>query len=455
MDHETKPDPRLDLADDLSRPTDIAGESPAGMDGALLDGRYRLGALIGSGGMAAVYQGRDEVLTRDVAVKLFLPVSDSGRGEETATIRSEARTLAGLNHRNLVTVFDAGVDTDHRSSDGTNARGRSYLVMELVGGTDLRRSHRRTSTGEQLAYTTAHTAVIGAGTARALAYIHDHGIIHRDVKPANILPGDSTSGPSQPKLTDFGIAGIAPHRHPGREQIVGTAAYLSPEQARGEEVTAATDVYSLGLVLLECITGDIVFPGAPMVSAAARLYRKPVIPASLSYQWIDLLDTMTATEPASRPTAAEVAATLESLQTPIKNNTSGSTSATTRELPTFTVPAGAAAEATSPMSAAPSTPLVRGTTGQRLSASSGLQLPEDKDDRKSVSGRATPIPHRRSRANGWIVAVVIAALIAIAVAVALLLTVPVDSGSTPVDYPPVPGQLGESLNELQQSVSNP
>ncbi|WP_162150450.1 serine/threonine-protein kinase, partial [Arthrobacter sp. H5] len=239
----------------------------------ILGGRYKLGTPIGQGGMASVYQARDEVLGREVAVKLFRAgvIGD----DETDRQQSEARVLAGLSHRNLVTVFDVGTDT-------ATLHPQTYLVMELVQGEDLHRARYNASLTEE------ETAAMGAGVADALAYIHGRDIVHRDVKPANILLGGrgDVQRARNPKLTDFGIARLMDGaRLTATGQSIGTAAYLSPEQAEGISVTPASDVYSLGLVLLECLTGDAAFPGPAAASAAARLYRGPPIPAALSNGW--------------------------------------------------------------------------------------------------------------------------------------------------------------------------
>ena len=250
----------------------------------VLGGRYEIGELLGAGGMAEVYRARDEVLGRDVAVKVFR-ISDLDAGGQRRT--GEIRLLAGLSHAGLVTVFDAGEDA-----------GSTYLVMELVEGTTLR---RRLDSGP---LTAEETARLGAELAGALAYVHSRGIVHRDVKPANILLAvDGTA-----KLTDFGVAKLLDGtRITTAGTTVGTPNYLSPEQTTGEPVSGASDVYSLGLVLLECLTGTVAFPGHGVEAAVARLHRDPQIPAQLGPMWMDLLTRMTARDPAARPDPAAVA----------------------------------------------------------------------------------------------------------------------------------------------------
>ena len=195
-----------------------------------------------------------------------------------------------------MTLFDAGVDTR------VPEQPRPFLTMELVEGQDLRSRlrHSRVPLDE--------LAVIGAGIADALAYVHGLGIIHRDIKPANILLVQQRPGePVRPKLTDFGIARILDGtRLTATGTMVGTAAYLSPEQAMGSPLSPATDIYSLGLVLLECVKGTVEYPGSAVESAVARLHRAPEIPGDLPAEWQQLLTSMTALEPLDRPTAADL-----------------------------------------------------------------------------------------------------------------------------------------------------
>lgn len=248
--------------------------------GELLDGRYELGAVIGRGGMADVHRATDVRLRRAVAVKLFRA--------ETQRSSSEARLLAALSHPGLVTVYDAAPEHD-----------RPYLVMQLVEGPTLR---RRLDLDGALA--PGEAARLGARLADALAYVHAHGIIHRDMKPANVLlDRDGTCF-----LTDFGIArALGSARQTSTGHCVGTAAYLAPEQLRGEPVGPPADVYALGLVLLECLTGSTEYDGSDVEAAVARLSRPPRLPAWLPPAWTATLAAMTAGDPSQRPPAADCA----------------------------------------------------------------------------------------------------------------------------------------------------
>ena len=270
----------------------------------LLGNRYRTTELIGTGGAASVYRAVDQNLGRDVAVKLFRPnVSDD---DENRRQQTETLLLATLNHPGLVTLLDAGLTQD---DDG---RSSTFLVMELVDGPDLRRTLKSGPLGP------AGTASLGADLADALNYVHSNGVIHRDVKPANILlyPLAENDTRLYPKLTDFGIARMTEATiATAHGDTIVTANYLSPEQALGGAVDPRTDIYSLGLVLLECLTGEKAFPGPIVESAVARLVRDPEVPADLGAEWVDLLRAMTARTVEARPDAHEVAAALRSLGT--------------------------------------------------------------------------------------------------------------------------------------------
>ena len=265
--------------------------------GSVLDGRYRLEALVGLGGTATVYRAADVLLGRTVAVKVFAPhLTDPVM---LSRQRQEMRVVAGLQHPHLVAVYDARMaDTVGAPADG----GPAYLVLEFVDGPSL-----ATRLGHHGAMSPADVARLGIAVASALDVVHASGLVHRDIKPGNILLNHAGDA----KLSDFGIArALRAERITGSADVLGTAPYLSPEQARGSDVGPASDVYALGLVLLECLTGQREYPGPAVESAVARLHRDPVIPDALQPPWPELLRRMTSGQPETRPTAADVAAAL-------------------------------------------------------------------------------------------------------------------------------------------------
>lgn len=271
--------------------------------GTLLAGRYRLTGRVARGGMADVFAAQDEVLGRVVAAKVFR--FDSPVADEQRRIEGEARTLASLRHPGLVMVFDAGLVHE---ADG---EATPFLIMELIAGPTLR---QRLVEGPM---TADQVAQLGEELASALAYVHGQGIVHRDVKPANILldtPSNSMASFAT-KLTDFGIAVVLDAtRFTMQGLTVGTANYLSPEQALSGSASGASDVYSLGLVLIEALTGELAFPGVGVEAALSRLHRDPEIPQHLGPEWANLLGAMTRREPDERPEAEAVAGQLRDLR---------------------------------------------------------------------------------------------------------------------------------------------
>lgn len=329
---------RYDRADVL----DLAEQAPT-----TRRGRYRLGERLGRGGASVVHRGWDRRLERPVAVKVFTV-------EAPAAADREARLAAGMDHPGLVPVYDV-----------EELGGHDAVVMPLVEGPSL--AARLADAGPM---PVSETLRIGAQLAAGLAHVHAHGIVHRDVKPSNVLLGERGA-----RLTDFGIA-----RVPGTTTItgdglvLGTAAYLAPEQIRAEEVGPAADVFALGLVLIECLTASSCYSSAPG-ACAGRLDRMPDLPADLDERVGDALTALTRLDPAERPAAADAAVRLTRLHAEVT-----------------------AAE----------------VTGDELTAAGAGLLPVGA---ASVSGRAGPGP--RLSTTVVVTAVVLVAVVAVAVAALL------------------------------------
>jgi serine/threonine-protein kinase len=239
--------------------------------GTTLGGRYRLDEQIGHGGMSTVYRAFDTVLEREVAIKLMHReiASDSGQLER---FRREARAVAQLNHPHIVTVIDAG-EWDVGESTGADGQdgqdgGTPYIVLEHVAGETLKDLIRREAPLD------APTALAyGIEIARALGAAHQQEIVHRDVKPQNVLLG----GEGGAKITDFGIARTLTEEGLTMDgRVLGTTDYVSPEQALGQPVTGQSDVYSLGVVLYEMLTGSVPFKGSSPVAVAMMHVREEV-----------------------------------------------------------------------------------------------------------------------------------------------------------------------------------
>ncbi|HZR14722.1 MAG TPA: serine/threonine-protein kinase [Acidimicrobiia bacterium] len=273
----------------------------------VLAGRYRLTALLARGGMADVHRAIDARLERDVAVKILREDGDRARFD------GEVQTLAALHHPNLVRLLDAGTD-EHQ--------GR-FLVLELREEPTLA---DRLRSGP---LTTEQTARIATDVADALAYVHARGIVHRDVKPGNIFVTDD----SHAQLADFGIAKVGDVALTSTGMTVGTAAYLAPEQVDGRAASSAVDVYALGLVMIECLTGRRAFDGPAGEVAVARLVRDPELPTNVPERWAALLCRMTARDPSTRPTAGDVAGELAALGATATAPVTLSPASTTAPLP--------------------------------------------------------------------------------------------------------------------------
>jgi eukaryotic-like serine/threonine-protein kinase len=436
---------------------------------AVVGGRYSVGDLIGRGGAADVYRARDELLGRDVAIKMFgaggevvaaanaeaadgavdAPAPDAAAEGEGARYgpgdggsaprpsappaelvgdleegsdarnRREVLTLAALSHPGLVTVYDVGDD-----------RGRAYFVMQLIEGDTLAQRIRRgpLPLGDVVA--------LGAALADALGYVHRRGVVHRDVKPGNVL----LDAEGRAHLSDFGIAAVrdaAPVTAAG--MVIGTASYLSPEQVRGEAVTPAVDVYALGLVLIECLTGRREYPGNALEAAVARLHRRPAVPTGLPDSLRTLLVAMTADEPAARPEADEVLAAMRAVSREIGLDAETVLSPALMAAPTHAVPlsSGPAVHASGPLVAA--------------GAPTGPYVAE------SPTG-ATPGSGRR---RGVLVAVGIALAAVLVAGSALAYTLVAGARATPlpavptqIPAPPVPSVVVPTTTEAPERVES-
>ena len=254
--------------------------------GATLNERFTLDKELGQGGMGTVYRATDQLLGRNVAIKLL---KDSGTEEEAEQIRLEAQILARLVHDRIVRLYDFG-----------ESEGNYFLVMEEVNGPSFSNRWRDLLLGDRLR--------ICGQVAEALDYAHLQGVIHRDVKPGNVLltPSDEA------KLSDFGLSLVTGDRRDQSGTIRGTPRYMSPEQAQGKSLDHRTDLYSVGVMLYECATGDVPFVGHAMsvmgqhINAAptAPRFKNPEISSTLESLILSLLEK----NPTKRPASGNVVA---------------------------------------------------------------------------------------------------------------------------------------------------
>lgn len=418
-----------------------------GIPDTLLGGRYRVGPVIGLGGMSTVYRAVDEVLGREVALKVFRP--DPVDPERLRWHQEEIATLARLNHPGLVTLYDAG-------SSPFEGGTVSWLVMELIPGVDLRR-YLDAGPLDHL-----ETARLGAELASALHYIHRRNIVHRDVKPGNIVMARYFDDEApHPKLADFGIARMmngTPLASSGT--TLGTAGYLSPEQVTGAAVGAPSDVYSLGLVLLQCLTGELEYPGPPLASARARLARPPRIPKNLGPDLAGLLEAMTAMEPRHRPVAVEAAQALRMIsgsEAPAAGAGSGAVAAA--------VPSAATRFGPEPPTAHLALPVLK--TSLMTNATQGLPwrvLPErPAREPAPVVGPTRPARSRsatartRGKRKPPILQLGIAAAALLLMVAALIFGAVIATSGRSIPEqtpePAVPAELDEHLQQLEESLT--
>ena len=225
------------------------------MVGEKIAGRYELEELVGHGGMSSVYRARDSLLERNVALKV-LHEQYNADDDLVERFKREARSVAQLQHPNIVTVIDRG-----------EAEGRQYIVFEYIDGENLKELVVRKGRLD-----VREALEIALEVARGLAFAHAQGIVHRDVKPQNVL----LNGDGRAKVTDFGIArSVDVDGMTQTGTVLGTSNYIAPEQASGQPVDAQTDVYALGVVLYELLSGEVPFPGENFVAVAMKHVHEP------------------------------------------------------------------------------------------------------------------------------------------------------------------------------------
>jgi serine/threonine-protein kinase len=377
----------------------VPREVGAVVPGTVLRHRYRLDDRIAQGGVGEVWRGTDLALQREVAVKLLRP--EFAQDEEClARFRAEGRQAALLSHPNIAQVYDYAEKAPPVPD---------FLVMELVDGQSL----ARLLTGGPLS--PARTMGIVAQTARGLQAAHAAGLVHRDIKPGNLLVGPD----DHVKITDFGIArGAGSARLTRTGTLVGTAAYLAPERACGGLATPASDLYSLGVVAYECLTGQAPFGGESLAVALAHVQQAmPPLPPSVPAAVAALVADLTAKDPSARPPSAKVVCDrVERLRTvPSGPPAAGPGSPVPAE-----APAGPICAPAGPTGAAPEMP----------------NEPGGRPPEPECAGGARPSPRRRMSRAGTPAraALVLAAMAVAALGWALATT----HGSAP-DHPPSPG----------------
>lgn len=391
----------------------------------VLGGRYLLKDKVGTGGMATVYRAQDQVLNRTVAVKIMLP-QYAGDATFAARFKQEAQAAAGLSSPYIVGVYDWGKDGD-----------TYYIVMEYLRGTDLKsgiRSHG--------ALDPKKVAQIGSQICAALSVAHKHEIIHRDIKPQNImvLPDGNI------KVMDFGIARAKNSHLTQDNNVLGTAHYVSPEQTRGQELGPTSDIYSLGVVMYECATGQVPFDGDDAISVALKQVNELPVPPSQLNPNLDadlerIILRCMEKDPANRfQTADELRQTLNAylagrqVDVPEPTRVIGA------------VPAGGAGttetRVMSDQTQAMARPAGIGNTAVR--SGSGMS--------SSASGGADPYGGKKKGGKGKIVAGVVAALAIIGI-IAFAAFSALNSGAKTVTVPNVLGYTQEEATEELRSLN--
>jgi serine/threonine protein kinase len=239
------------------RQQDTGDEEALVRRGALLASRYRVGEVIGRGGMSTVYHGYDELLRRDVAVKVLLAPAAGSRGSRQEFL-GEARAAAALAHPNIAGIYDVGIHGSER-----------YIIMEYVSGGSLLDLIQA-----EAPMPLARTVQVATQVADALDYGHRHGIIHCDVKPQNVLLDET----GRAKLVDFGISRTIAATGALTDTITGTAGYIAPEQLLGERLDGRADIYALGCVVYEMLTGALPFESSNLTALATQRLTRPPTP---------------------------------------------------------------------------------------------------------------------------------------------------------------------------------
>jgi serine/threonine-protein kinase len=361
-------------------------------------GRYVIESLLGKGAMGVVYLARDPVIGRRVALKTLSIPSDAEEAEEfRKRFLREAQAAGMLNHPGIVTVHDAGVDDE---------TGLSFIAMEYIEGRSLREFLRA---GHGFAF--SEVARIGAALAGALDYAHSRGVVHRDIKPANVL----FTPQGVAKITDFGVARLETSNLTATGQFIGTPNYMSPEQVAGGIVDGRSDLFSLGVVLFELLTGQRPFPGHSLTEVAYKIVHEPAripsqvrpgLPPAFNPIVLKLLEK----DPARRyARGADVARALEALRRVL----AGLTGDVSQFSPPAATPAGTDTGAASASASATAT---RATD---IKSAPRLELPEEGVARRSVW--RLPIAAR------W-VAVLLAVAVVPPVVVVAVLASRIDSG---------------------------
>ncbi|HQT00713.1 MAG: serine/threonine protein kinase [Hydrogenophilales bacterium 16-64-46] len=264
-------------------------------------GRYEILGEIGQGAMGTVYWARDPLIEREVAIKAVptQQLREEGTEAETRFLR-EARSAGRLSHPSIVTIYDVGETASH-----------AYISMEFLSGAPLRDLMDRRLLPLSIAVDTAQQM------ADALAFAHEHGVVHRDIKPSNVVV---TGEQGRVKLTDFGIAHLLNSKQTQVGQMFGSPRYMSPEQARGLEIDGRSDIFSLGAVLYEMLTGRYAFDGDSLPSIVYSVINEApdyrLLDSSLPPELTELLARMLHKQPACRPDAREVAQSLAALVQP-------------------------------------------------------------------------------------------------------------------------------------------